>query len=158
MNKINTHKNEMYLANAQPNLYSIGSLWGFALGETQFLCFAWVVMQIIAFLDTNMLVYPTQNCGIGGLSQRQDPMRMVLRRSGIRALDTRMAISCPHYFMRIFGYMCCLYHSKEYPHLIVQWSPYILPPSLMATSLTRPENKLTDSYLSIFTPQRWPPF
>ena len=24
-----------------------------------------------------------QNCGIGGLSQRGDPMRMVLRRSGI---------------------------------------------------------------------------
>ena len=25
------------------------------------------------FLDTNMLVYLMQNCGVGGLSQRQDP-------------------------------------------------------------------------------------
>ena len=31
------------------------------------------VMQILAFLDTNILVSPTQNCGVGGLSQREDP-------------------------------------------------------------------------------------
>ena len=42
--------------------------WGFALG----------VMQILAFLHTNMLVYPMQNCGVGGLSQCEDPTRMVL--------------------------------------------------------------------------------
>ena len=30
-------------------------------------------MQVLAFLDTNMLVSPTQNCGVGGLSQREDP-------------------------------------------------------------------------------------
>ena len=42
--------------------FSIGSRWGFALGVT----------QILAFLHTNMLVYPTQNCGVGGLSQCED--------------------------------------------------------------------------------------
>ena len=31
------------------------------------------ITHILAFLDTNMLVSPTQNCGIGGLSQREDP-------------------------------------------------------------------------------------
>ena len=31
----------------------------------------------------NMLVSPTRNCGVGDLSQRQDPTQMVLRRSGI---------------------------------------------------------------------------
>ena len=36
-----------------------------------------------AFLDTNMLLSQTRNCGIGGISQRQDPTQMVLRRSGI---------------------------------------------------------------------------
>ena len=47
------------------------------------LVFALGVTQILAFLDTNMLVPPTRNCGVGGLSQREDPTRMVLRRSGI---------------------------------------------------------------------------
>ena len=47
------------------------------------LAFALEVTQILAFLDTNMLVSPTQNCGLGDLSQCEDPMRMVLRRSGI---------------------------------------------------------------------------
>ena len=41
------------------------------------------VTQILAFLDTTMLVSPTKNCGVGGLSQRQDPTQMVLRCSGI---------------------------------------------------------------------------
>ena len=52
----------------------------------QILAFALGVTQILAFLDTNLLVCPTQNCGAGGLSQRQDPMQMVLRRSGIYAI------------------------------------------------------------------------
>ena len=43
-------------------------VWGLALGE---------------FLDTNMLLSPTQSYGIEGLSQREDPTRMVLRCSGI---------------------------------------------------------------------------
>ena len=43
------------------------------------------VTQILAFLDTNMLVSPTRNCGVGDLSQHKDPTRMVLRRSGIQA-------------------------------------------------------------------------
>ena len=41
------------------------------------------VTQILAFLDTSMLVSPTRNCGVGGLSQREDPMRMAWLRSGI---------------------------------------------------------------------------
>ena len=44
-------------------------------------CFG--VTQILVFLDTNMLVSPMRNCGVGGLSQCVDPTRMVLRRSGI---------------------------------------------------------------------------
>ena len=52
-------------------------------GVMEMLCFALGVRQILAFLDTDMLVYPTQNCGLGGVSQCQDPTRMVLRRSGI---------------------------------------------------------------------------
>ena len=60
----------------QRNPYCTDWHWGFALGVT----------QIFAFLDTNMLVSPTQNSGVGGLSQRQDPTQMVLRRSGIKAL------------------------------------------------------------------------
>ena len=67
----------------QRNLYSTDLRWGFALGETQILGLASGVMQIFMFLDTNMLVYPTQNYSVGGLSQRQDPTPTVLRRSGI---------------------------------------------------------------------------
>ena len=40
------------------------------------------VTQILAFLDTNMLVSPTRNCDVGGLSQHLDQTQMVLRRSG----------------------------------------------------------------------------
>ena len=50
----------------QCNLYSTGWRWGFASGET----------QILAFSDTNMLVSPTQNSGVGGLSQRQGPTQL----------------------------------------------------------------------------------
>ena len=50
----------------QRNLYSTGWRWGFALGET----------QILAFSDTNMLVSPTQNSGVGRLSQRQGTMQL----------------------------------------------------------------------------------
>ena len=78
----------MYMSNASPNetqrnLYSAGLRWGFALEVTQILGLTFGVMQILAFLDTNMLVSPTRNCGDGGLSQIEDPTGMVLRRSGI---------------------------------------------------------------------------
>ena len=53
------------------------------VGVTQVLGLALGVTQILAFLNTNMLVYPTGNCGIRGLSQHEDPTQMVLRRSGI---------------------------------------------------------------------------
>ena len=76
-------KRENFALGTQRNLYSIGSLWGFALGVTQLLCFALGVTQILAFLDINMFVYQTQNCGVGGLSQRQEQMQMVLHRSRI---------------------------------------------------------------------------
>ena len=51
----------------QHNLYSTDLRWGFALGVSQILKFALVVTQILAFLDTNRMVSPKQNCGIGGL-------------------------------------------------------------------------------------------
>ena len=38
-------------------------------------------MQILAFLDTNMLVYPTQNFGLD--HQREDPTQVILHHSGI---------------------------------------------------------------------------
>ena len=60
-------------ARTQRNLYFTGWRWGFALGET----------QILAFSDTNMLVSPTKNSGVGGLSQRQGTTQLFLRRSGI---------------------------------------------------------------------------
>ena len=45
------------------------------LGLTQILGLASGVMQIFTFLDTNMLVSPTRNSGVGGLYQRKDPTR-----------------------------------------------------------------------------------
>ena len=38
------------------------------------------------FSDTNMLVFQTQNRRVWGLSQREDPTRVVSRCSGIKAL------------------------------------------------------------------------
>ena len=67
----------------QRNLYSTDWLWGFALGLMQILGLTSGVMQILVFLDTNMFVSPSRDCGFGGLSQRKDLTRMVLRRSGI---------------------------------------------------------------------------
>ena len=70
--------------------YSIDWRWGFASGVTQILGFGVggdahlrVGVGGDAFSDTNMLVSPTQNSGVGGLSQHQDPTQMFLRRSGI---------------------------------------------------------------------------
>ena len=48
---------------------------GFALGVTQFLGLASGETQIFAFLDTNMLVSPMQNCSVEGLDQRKAPMQ-----------------------------------------------------------------------------------
>ena len=47
------------------------------LGVTQILGLASEVKQIFAFLDTNMLVSPTRNPGVGGLDQRKAPTRNV---------------------------------------------------------------------------------
>ena len=82
--KWNAHgQRENFAFGTQRNLYSTDSRLGLASGETQILGFALGVKQILAFLNTNMLVSPTQSCGVGGLSQRQDPTQMFLRRSGI---------------------------------------------------------------------------
>ena len=59
----------------QRNLYSTDLHWGLALGVMQILGLASGVMQIFALLDTNMLVSPTQNSGVGGLDQRKAPAR-----------------------------------------------------------------------------------
>ena len=77
----------MYIAKAKtlrcgPNA-TTDSRRGFRLGVTQILGMASGVTQIFAFLETNMLVSPTQNSGVGGISQRQGPTPVVLRRSGI---------------------------------------------------------------------------
>ena len=60
--------------------------FGFCVGGNANLYFALGVTQILAFLNANILVSPTQNCGVGGLSQCQDPMQMALPHSGIWAL------------------------------------------------------------------------
>ena len=57
----------------QHNLYSTGSRWGFALRIMQIFAFTLCVMQILAFLDTNMLAFPTRNCGIWGSKPTQGP-------------------------------------------------------------------------------------
>ena len=53
------------------------------LGVTQILAFALGLRQILAFLHTNMLVFPTQNSSDGGIAQPDGPTQAVLRRSEI---------------------------------------------------------------------------
>ena len=50
-----------------PNIYSSCLHWGFALRVAQILAYALAVTLILAFLDTNMLVTPTQNLALGVL-------------------------------------------------------------------------------------------
>ena len=57
--------------------------FGFCVGVTQILCFALGVMQILAFLDTNMLVSPTRHCGVGGLSWHQQRRCMTKKRQSL---------------------------------------------------------------------------
>ena len=78
----------MYMANAeivgdptQPLFH--GRTLGVCVGGNTNFRFGVGVTQILAFLDTNMFVSPTQNCGVGGLSQRKDPTQIVLCHSGI---------------------------------------------------------------------------
>ena len=63
------------------DLYSTCSHWGFALGETQISSFMLGVMQMLAYLDTNMLVSP--NSRIGGIAQHDGPTGVFSRCSGI---------------------------------------------------------------------------
>ena len=69
-----THEMDMPNANArsQRHLYSTGWRRGLASGNANF--------QI---LDTNMLVSPMQNSGVGGIAQRQPPTPDILRSGGI---------------------------------------------------------------------------
>ena len=50
------------------------------------------VTQILAFLGTNMLVSPMQNCGIGGLSQREDPTQWNI---GFTFKGSEMSVTFP---------------------------------------------------------------
>ena len=56
---------------------------GLALWVMQMLVFVLGVTQILVVFDTDMLVSPMQNCGVGCLSQSEDPTQLVLRCSGI---------------------------------------------------------------------------
>ena len=56
-----------------PNVYNLSYIPLIRVGVAQILGLALGITQILAFLDNNMLVYPTQNCGVGGLSQHKDP-------------------------------------------------------------------------------------
>ena len=53
------------------------------MGVTQILAFALGVTQVLAFLDTNMLVSPTQNSRVGGIAQH-DVRDFVLHAVGYR--------------------------------------------------------------------------
>ena len=58
--KRNVHgQRENVALGTQRNLYSTDSRWGFALGIAHILGLVLGVTQILGFLDTNMLVYPT---------------------------------------------------------------------------------------------------
>ena len=64
--KRNVHgQREKFAFGTQRNLYLTDLRWGFTLGVTQILKFALEVTQILAFLDTNMLVFPMQNFALG---------------------------------------------------------------------------------------------
>ena len=64
----------------------------------QILCFALGITQILVFLDTNILGIPNAKFRDGGLSQREDPRQMFLRRSGIQTCIP------PGVFMLVLGY------------------------------------------------------
>ena len=71
-----THtKKEMYQANARdlqlgpnPTYISLTCIGCFTLEVMQILKFGLGVTQVLEFLDTNMLVYPTQNFALGVLA------------------------------------------------------------------------------------------
>ena len=82
--KGNVHgQRQNFALGTQRNLYSTVLHLGFASGETQILGLALGVTQILWLQDTNMLVSPTQNSGVGGIAQHQTPTPGILRHSGI---------------------------------------------------------------------------
>ena len=63
-----------FCVGTQRNLYSTGLRLGFASGKTQILGFHRVKCKLEGsrwHQDTNMLVSPTQNSGVGGIALRQ---------------------------------------------------------------------------------------
>ena len=68
------------------------------------------------------LVYPTQNCGVGGLSQRQDPTRTVLRRSGYRL----KCVGTYNLFRKIRKSQCCCVVLNSLSHIYFSWTYLIL--------------------------------
>ena len=70
-NMKSTLQRENFALGTQRHLYTTCWHWGLALGVKQMLVFTLGVTQFLAFLDTNMLLSPMQNCGGGGLSQCQ---------------------------------------------------------------------------------------
>ena len=70
-----TWPTQNFAFDTQHNLYFTDLRLGFASGVTQILGLVSGVKQIFAFLDTNMLVSPTQNSGVGVVGQRKAPSR-----------------------------------------------------------------------------------
>ena len=66
----------VFCVGTQRNLYSTYWRRGLASGKTQ-------ILALGNAKYTNMLVSPTQNSGVGGITQRQPPTPGILRRSGI---------------------------------------------------------------------------
>ena len=75
-------------------------------------------------LDTNMLVFPTQNSGVGGIAQHQPPAPGILRSGGIEALKPIfrcnvkllalgrhivLDLQCDHFVLEI---QTCWYHKS----------------------------------------------
>ena len=75
------------------------------------------VTQILAFLDTNMLVWVTQNCGVLGPSQRQYPTGMFFLTQwnigfivGVWTLFSETGWTVPAWGVRTVS---CLRHSQN---------------------------------------------
>ena len=77
-----SHWTDETVLKTQLHLYSTDWRRGLALGLTQILDLASGNANFHS-LDTNMLVFPTQNSGVGGIAQRQPPTPGILRSDGI---------------------------------------------------------------------------
>ena len=84
-----------FCVGTQRNLYSTDWRRGFGVGANANFRFGVGVLASgnahFHILDTNMLVFPTQNPGVGGIAQRQPPTPGILRSGGIWALVYRIS-------------------------------------------------------------------